>query len=304
MTFIRQILNTLQTILPRQDETIALHEPQFCGNEWAYVKECLDTGWVSSVGKFVDRFEKELSEFTNAKHAVVTVNGTAAMHIAYLLAGVQANDEVLVPTLTFVGTINPIHYCGAVPHFIDSEEKYLGIDPILLDEYLHDILSKKRGNSINRFTGRPVRALCVMHALGHPVDLDPLVQLCQKYHLTLIEDAAEAIGSYYKSMHAGCKGLVGILSFNGNKTLTTGGGGAILTSDHNLAKHAKHITTTAKLPHAFQFMHDQVGYNYRMPNINAALGCAQLKDLPKFIEIKRTIFKKYLHAFREIDSVR
>ena len=301
----------IQTIVDRLKETLAvdgknisLHEPTFSGNEWNYVKECLDTGWVSSVGKFVDKFEQDLSDFTGAKHAVAVVNGTAALHVSYLLAGVQPGDEVLVPTLTFIGTINPIHYCGAIPHFIDAEEKTLGLNAKLIDAYLNEIVEIKSQQSINRITGRPIRALCVMHTLGHPIDLDPIVELCEKYHLTLIEDAAEALGSYYKGTHVGHKGLIGALSFNGNKTITTGGGGAILTNHTEIAKKAKHITTTAKLPHSWAFIHDQVGYNYRLPNLNAAVGCAQLEKLPDFLHAKRVLADTYQSIFSTITGVR
>lgn len=293
---IDNILETLRYCLPKQVSYV-LHEPCFNGNEWKYVKECLDTGWVSSVGKFVDRFEKDVANFTGAKYAIATSNGTMALHICYMLAGVTRGDEVLVPTLTFVGTINPIHYCGATPHFIDVEETSLGIDSAILDSYLKEITEQVSGQCMNRFTGRPIRALCVMHTLGHPVDLDPIEALCQKYHLKLIEDAAEAMGSYYKGVHVGHRGILGALSFNGNKIITTGGGGAILTNDAVLAKRAKHMTTTAKLAHPWLFEHDEVGYNYRLPNLNAALGCAQLEQLPKFLEAKRLLANRYAEIF-------
>jgi len=293
----------MQKLLPK-GVAIPLHEPKFSGFEWNYVKECIDTGWVSSVGSFVDRFEKDLADYTGAKHAIVTVNGTAALHLSLLLAGVSSGDEVLVPTLTFIATCNAIHYCGATPHFIDTEEKHLGIDTKKLADYLKDITIIKNNTCYNKLTNKPIRVLCVMHTFGHPVDLDSLSEIADQYQLVLVEDAAEAIGSFYKGKHVGHHGLLGALSFNGNKIITTGGGGAILTNDTALAKRAKHISTTAKQPHSYEYYHDCVGYNYRMPNINAALGCAQLENLPKFLEIKRTIFQKYLHAFREIEGVR
>ena len=226
------------------------------------------------------------------------------MHICYLLAGILPADEVLVPTLTFVATCNALHYCGAVPHFIDCEEKYLGIDVEKLENYLHDIAIIKKEICYNRLTQRPIRALCVMHTFGHPVDLDPLIELSKKYHLKLIEDATEALGSYYKKRHVGHHGLVGALSFNGNKIITTGGGGAILTDDEKIARRAKHITTTAKIPHAYLYQHDEVGYNYRLPNLNAALGCAQLEKLPYFLDVKRKLAKSYQEAFSKIKGVR
>src|SRR3990167_4039595 len=208
---LNKIIEILKNNVLNSNQFISLHEPHFSGNEWNHVKECLDTGWVSSVGKFVDRFEKELADFTGAKYAVVTVNGTAALHISYLLAGVLPKDEVLVPTLTFVATCNALHYCGATPHFIDCESQYLGIDVNKLENYLKDIAVVKNRICYNRITQRPIRALCVMHTFGHPVDLDPLVELAQKYHLALIEDAAEALGSYYKNKHIGHHGLLGAL---------------------------------------------------------------------------------------------
>ena|SRR3990167_3734738 len=301
----KKIIDTIHLSLSTvKDGVIALHEPHFSGHEWEYVKECLDTGWVSSAGKFVDRFENELADFTGAKYAVVTMNGTAALHISYLFAGVQPKDEVLVPALTFVATCNALHYCGATPHFIDCENQYLGIDVGKLENYLKDTTIIKNNICYNRITQRPIRALCVMHTFGHPVDLDPLVELAQKYHLALIEDAAEALGSYYKNKHIGHHGLLGALSFNGNKIITTGGGGAIITDDEKIAKHAKHITTTAKIPHAYLYQHDEVGYNYRMPNINAALGCAQLEKMDYFLRVKRTLAENYYNAFSKIPGVR
>jgi perosamine synthetase len=292
----------MQRILSCEGESVSLHEPSFNANEWNYVKECLDTGWVSSVGKFVDRFEHDLASYTGAKHAIATVNGTAALHICYLLAGVKARDEVLMPTLTFVATANALTYCGATPHFIDSDFA-LGIDVEKLDHYLQENTEISNQITFNRHTKKPIRALCVMHTLGHPVDLDAIEKLCEKYNLILLEDAAEALGSYYKGTHVGHRGLLGILSFNGNKIITTGGGGAILTNDSVLAKKAKHITTTAKLPHAWEFNHDEIAYNYRLPNINAALGCAQLETLPKRLSDKRLLMQNYRHYFADIDNI-
>lgn len=283
---------------------ISLHEPLFCGNEWRYVKECIDTGWVSSVGKFVDRFEKDLADYTGAKYAVVTANGTCALHMCYLLAGIQKDDEVLIPTLTFVATCNALAYCNAIPHFIDSEAQYLGVNVAKLDDYLKNISEIKNNICYNKNTGRVIRAICVMHTFGHPVDLDPIVELTKKYHLTLIEDAAEALGSYYKNQHVGHHGLIGALSFNGNKIATTGGGGAILTDDETIARRAKYITTTAKQPHPWEYCHTEVGYNYRMPNINAALGCAQLEKMPYFLDEKRKLAHRYEALFSKIESVR
>jgi perosamine synthetase len=231
-------------------------------------------------------------------------NGTVALHACLRLAGVEAGDEVLVPTLTFVGTVNPIAYSGAVPHFVDSEEATLGVDPDKLGDYLEDLLDLQRGEPRNRRTGRRVRALVVMHTYGHPARLDELAALCERFGLVLIEDAAESLGSYYRGRHTGNVGRLAAMSFNGNKTVTTGGGGAILTNDPELGALAKHVTTTAKQPHRWAFNHDMVGYNYRMPNINAALGCAQLQQLPGFLEAKRALAARYLEAFRGVGGVR
>jgi perosamine synthetase len=276
---------------------VALHEPLFAGNEWTYVKECLDSSYVSSVGKFVDRFEAELAAFTGAKHAIAVVNGTAALHIGLRLAGVQAGDEVIVPAMTFVATANAVIYCGAVPHFADSEERTLGLDPRALGEYLRAATVMRAGQCINRATGRVIRALVPMHAFGHPADMEGLMAVARDFHLALVEDAAESLGSTIQGRHTGTLGLMGTLSFNGNKTVTTGGGGALITNDTALAKQAKHLTTTAKVSHRWEYRHDEVGYNYRMPNINAALGCAQLEQLPGFLADKRRLFERYASAF-------
>jgi perosamine synthetase len=296
------VIDALQRVLPDQ-EPIALHEPEFAGNEWPYVKECLDTGWVSSAGSYVDRFEEMLANYTGVKRAVAVVNGTAALHVALRLAGVQEGDEVLVPALTFVATANAVAYCGAVPHFIDSEMATLGIDPDKLDAYLDNVAASRDGEVVNQNTGRPLRAVIAMHAFGHPVDLDPLAAVCDRHGLALVEDAAEALGSLYKGEHVGRWGRLSTLSFNGNKTITTGGGGAILTDDDELADQAKHLTTTAKAPHRWAYMHDQLGYNYRLPNINAALGCAQLEQLPSFLERKRRLAQHYADVFEAVDGV-
>lgn len=294
------IVKTLQAALPKAEKTIALHEPQFGGNEWPYVKECLDTGWVSSVGKYVDLFEQKLAEFTGVKRAVAIVNGTAALHICLKLVGVERDDEVLMPALTFIATANALTYCGAIPHFVDSEERSLGIDPIKLRHYLQDIAEIRNNSCYNKRTQRRIKAIVPMHTFGHPVDLDELSAICEEFCIELVEDAAESLGSYYKGRHTGNWGKVSALSFNGNKVITTGGGGAILTNDCELGKLAKHLTTQAKLPHRWNFAHDMVGYNYRMPNINAALGCAQLEELNGFLERKRQLAHRYQTVFSEV----
>lgn len=300
---INLVLDKLTEYFPK-GKTYGLHEPLFNGNEWKYIKECLDTGWVSSVGKFVDRFEHDLAAYTGAQYALVTVNGTAALHMGLLMCDVQAGDEVLVPTLTFVATCNAICYTGAFPHFIDSDSVSLGVNPVKLADYLRDITVVKNNICYNRLTGRPIRALCVMHTFGHPADLDKLEEICEQYKIALLEDAAEALGSYYKGEHVGHRGRLGILSFNGNKILTTGGGGAILTNNKGIASRAKHLTTTAKLSHPWQYRHDAIGYNYRMPNINAALGCAQLEQITFFVEKKRNLANTYSKLFSSLEGVK
>lgn len=298
------VINALKAVLPAGGEPISLHEPSFGGNEWVYVKECLDTGWVSSVGKFVDRFEQQLADYTGVKHAVAVVNGTAALHVCLKLVGVEQGDEVLIPTLTFIATANAVSYCGAIPHFVDSDETTLGLDPQKLELHLKEIAEIRSEGCFNKKTGRRIKAVLPMHTFGHPVDLDPLVEVCRHYQLELVEDAAESLGSYYKGRHTGNWGKVSALSFNGNKVITTGGGGAILTNDEQLGKLAKHLTTTARVPHKWSFIHDQIGYNYRLPNINAALGCAQLEQLPNFIKNKRELAAKYRGAFAGIAGIR
>jgi len=281
---------------------VGLHEPNFEGNEWIYVKECIDTTFVSSIGKFVDRFENDLATYTGAKHAVAVVNGTAALHIALLLAGVQVNDEVLLPSMTFIATANAITYCGATPHFVDSEDTTLGIASSKLRNYLQVHTEQHNGQCVNIATGKVIRAMVPMHTFGHPVDIDGLLALSHDFNIVLVEDAAESLGSVYNGYHTGTFGLMGTLSFNGNKTITTGGGGAILTNNSIIAQRAKHITTTARMPHAWELVHDEIGYNFRLPNLNAALGCAQLEQLPDKLIAKRALFKKYQTAFAPIEG--
>lgn len=277
-----------------------LHEPVFAGHEIKYLTECIETGWVSSVGRFVDRFEEQLAGYTGARHAIAVVNGTAALHAALLSVGVDAGSEVLVPALTFIGTVNPILYCGAMPHFVESAPDTLGVDPEALKSYLTEIAEMREGVCHNRLTGARISAIVPVHIFGHPIDMDALNDVARRFHLPVVEDAAEAIGSFDKGRHAGTLGTVGTLSFNGNKTITTGGGGAILTNDSALASRIKHLSTTARVPHRWQFLHDMVGYNYRLPNINAALGCAQLEQLDGFIARKRRLTERYAAALKGI----
>ena len=298
-TLAQAITEAIQQVLNSPQEFVPLHEPRFSGNESKYVQECIDSTFVSSVGEFVDRFENKLADYTGAKYAVAVVNGTAALHMALLLAGVDSGDEVLVPALSFVATANAVRYCGAKPHFVDSEERTLGMDPEALRAYLQASTEQRNGVCVNRNTGSPIRAMAPVHIFGHPCNLDGLLEVAKDFNLVLIEDAAESLGSTYHSWHTGTFGLFGTLSFNGNKTITTGGGGAILTDDPELAKRSKHLTTTAKTPHCWNYVHDEVGYNYRMPNLNAALGCAQLEQLPDFLASKRNLFEKYQEVFSE-----
>ena len=297
----KQILSTLQSLFPAP---APLHEPTFQGREAEYVQDCLQKGEVSSKGKYVERFAKMLCDFTGAKYAIPVVNGTAALHLSLLLAGIKRDDEVLVPSLTFVATANAVTYCRAIPHFVDVDMKTLGLDPAKLANYLAKYAGIERGECFNRITRRRIRAILPMHTFGHPVDMEPLLEIAKHYHLMVIEDAAQALGSYYYSQHVGTFGNCAVLSFNGNKIITTGGGGAILTNDADLAQSAQHFSTTAKMPMPYEFIHDQVGYNYRMPNLNAALGCAQMEQLQQLLLQKRRLSKKYQMALFGLTGVR
>lgn len=363
------IIDFIRTLYPDRD-FIPLHEPHFGGNEKKYLLDCVDSTFVSSVGKYVDRFEEMIRDFTGAKYAIATVNGTAALHIALLLAGVQRGDLVITQPLTFIATCNAISYCGAEPVFVDIDRKTLGLSADALEEWLqaNAILAEVNGSLQCFFLPRmdtnerariltnlnsqesevegvgllatdtapsgklgahktfsqpsnqsfvPIRDLsfvtirglkrisaCVpMHTFGHPCQIDRIVEICTRYHIPVVEDSAESIGSYYKGQHTGTFGKFGILSFNGNKTITTGGGGMILTDDEELGKLAKHITTTAKKPHPWNFEHDMIGYNYRLPNINAALGCSQMEMLPEILIKKRETARCYQEFFSQFDDV-
>lgn len=303
MERINHYLKALEHVLGVSDKELALHEPRFVSNEWEYVKSCLDSGWVSSVGEYVNRFEEKLASFTEIPYAVATVNGTAALHICLLLVGVKPQDEVLVPSLTFIATANAVAYCSAIPHFVDSDPENLGIDVSKLREYLQKNTVIKDKTCINKITGRIIRAIIPVHIFGHPVDIDPLLEVSEQYHLKIVEDASESLGSYYKGKHTGHFSEIACLSFNGNKVITCGGGGAILTNNPELARKAKYITTTAKRPHRWEFFHDELGYNYRLPNINAALGCAQLEQLPHFLAKKRKLAERYQEAFLNFEEL-
>jgi len=278
-------------------EFIPLHEPKFVGNEKAYVLDCIDSTFVSSVGKYVDRFEQMMVDYTGAKYAVATVNGTAALHIALRLVGVNQGDEVITQSLSFVATCNAISYCGAMPVFVDVDRDTLGMSPGSLRSFLSINTVHTSAGCINKSTGRKISAVVPMHTFGLPCRIDEIAKVCEEFSVPLIEDAAESLGSYYQAKHTGTFGKLAAFSFNGNKTITTGGGGMIVTNDEALAKRAKHITTTAKQPHPYEFIHDEIGYNYRLPNINAALGCAQMESLPRLLESKRSIASVYKEFF-------
>ncbi len=302
--FTEAVLERMEAVLPPNAGPYPLHEPQIDGAAWSYVKDCLDSGWVSSIGDYVRWFEEKLVEITGAGHAIATVNGTAALHICMLLAGVQRDDEVLVPSLTFVASANAVRYCDAHPHFVDIEPVSLGVDPIALESYLERIAEMRGDVCYNSATGRPIRSLLVVHCFGHPARMAELAEVANRFNITLIEDAAEALGTAAGNRSAGCHGKLAALSFNGNKTVTTGGGGAILTNNGELARQAVHLTTTARIDDPLVWAHDMVAFNYRMPNLNAALGCAQLEQLPEMLDSKRQLAARWREAFAGLGGVR
>ena len=367
MNYYQPIIDFIRCLYPNRD-FIPLHEPYFAGNEKKYVLDCIDSTFVSSVGKYVDKFEEMIRDFTGSQYAIATVNGTAALHIALLLAGVERGDLVITQPLTFIATCNAISYCGAEPVFVDIDRKTLGLSADALEKWLVEnaVLAEENGkltcfylpqmntnersqiltnnfgrvgekdasvdlnpqsnyetqqslvqtepNSLPSFVpicdlslvnicGKRISACVPMHTFGHPCEIDRIVEICTRYHIPVVEDSAESIGSYYKGQHTGTFGKLGILSFNGNKTITTGGGGMIITNDDELGKLAKHITTTAKVPHPWKFEHDMIGYNYRLPNINAALGCAQMEKLPEIIKNKRETAAEYQKFFSTNDGI-
>lgn len=290
--------------LYKTDGFVPLHAPCFVGNEKKYLNECVDTTFVSSVGKFVDRFEEDMARYTGAKKAVVCVNGTNALHMALMLVGVEKNDEVLTQALSFIATCNAISYIGARPVFLDVDRETMGLSPSAVREWLAKNSEIKENSCYNKKTGCRIKACIPMHTFGHPVKIDELAEVCQEYRIELVEDAAESIGSLYKGQHTGTFGRIGAISFNGNKTITTGGGGIMLFQDEELGQLAKYLTTQAKVPHRWEFVHDHIGYNYRMPNINAALGCAQLENLDRFVQNKRetaALYKDFFSSMAEIE---
>lgn len=280
-------------------EFIPLHEPRFIGNEKKYLNECIDSTFVSSVGEFVDRFEQEIAIYTGAKYAIATVNGTAALHISLILADVQRDDEVITQPLTFIATCNAISYCGATPVFVDVDKDTLGMSPDALRLFLEENAQLRENKCFNKVSGKVIKACVPMHTFGHPCRIEEIKIICEQYHIALVEDAAESLGSYYNNKHTGLFGAVGVISFNGNKIITAGGGGCIITDNEELAVKAKHLTTTAKMPHKWAFTHDVIGYNYRMPNINAALLLAQLENIEVFLDKKHELSALYRTFFKQ-----
>ena len=301
-----EIFSAIKEVCGDADPThpIPLHEPHFDGTEaWEYVRDCIDTGWVSTAGRWVNRFEQELCATTGAAHAIAVTNGTVALRLALHLIEVRAGDEVLLPPLSFVGTANAIAHLGAVPHFVDIEPDTLGLDPNAVQQRLKEIAEQRDGEIYNSKTGRRISAILPVHVFGHPAKLPEIMTVAEEWGVPLIEDAAEALGSWRNGRHCGLFGEIGILSFNGNKLITTGGGGALLTNNHELAQRARHLSTTAKLPHSWAFEHDEVGWNDRLPNLNAALGVAQLEDLQRRLEAKRNLAQRYADVLAQIKSV-
>lgn len=291
IAFVRQIYG---------EGPIPLHRPIFCGDEKSYLLECIDSNFVSSAGSRVDEFERKVASFTGAKNAIAVVNGTNALQIALILAGVREQDEVLTQALTFVATCNAISYVGAAPVFIDVDKDTLGMSPVFLRGFLEGHAIKEGNAVFNKSTGKRISSCLPMHTFGSPCRIQEISNICREWNIPLVEDAAESLGSFYEKRHTGTFGLLGAISFNGNKIITTGGGGMLLTDDDQLAKRAKHITTTAKIPHKYDFLHDQVGFNYRLPSLNAALGVAQMEQLHWMLEMKERVAREYCEFFNSI----
>jgi perosamine synthetase len=294
----RLIIDFIKSLYKK--DIVPLHEPVFVGNEEKYVLDTIRSSFVSSIGEYVNKVEEFLAGFTGSKYAIATVNGTSALHIALLLSGVKENTEVITQPLTFVATCNAISYCGAYPTFVDVDNDTLGMSPESLESFLVENCLFKDDGVYNKLTNRKITAIVPMHTFGHPCKIDKIIEIADRYNIPVVEDAAESLGSFYKGKHTGTFGKFGIISFNGNKIVTSGGGGVILTSDEVLAKKAKHLTTTAKVPHKWEYYHDEIGFNYRMPNLNAALLLAQLENLEKFIKTKRDLAMQYKEFFERL----
>jgi perosamine synthetase len=296
------LLDRLEVLAWGHPRPLALHEPEFSGAEWDYVRDTLDSGWVSSAGSYVERFESQVAQACGVAHGVAVSNGTSALQVALHVAGVGADSEVLMPSLTFVATANAVSHTGATPHFVDVEKTTLGICPKALADRLDAIGERRSEGLFNRETGRRIAAIVPVHIFGHPVDVDGLMAVANSYDVPVVEDAAEGLGSLYKGRPCGSYGTISALSFNGNKILTTGGGGVVVTDNADLAKRVKHLTTTAKRPHAWDFEHDAIAWNYRLPNLNAALGCAQMEQLPDRLARKARLARRYAELFRDFDG--
>ena len=293
------IISFIRKIFRIPSDPIPLHAPLFIGNEMKYLEECINTTLVSSVGKFVNLFEDRIAEFTGAKKAIVCINGTNALYLALKLAGLNQGDEAITQPLTFIATANAISYCGAIPVFLDVDRETMGLSAESLSNFLSNETRITNGQCINKSTGKRIKVCVPMHTFGHPCQIDRIASLCKEYKITLIEDAAESIGSYYKGKHTGTFGKIGMISFNGNKTITTGGGGIMLFNDEELAERARYLSTQAKVPHQWEFVHDEIGYNYRMPNVNAAIGVAQLENIDLYLSKKRKLASHYQEFFSE-----
>jgi perosamine synthetase len=298
-----ELIAVMRRALPPGTTDVGLHEPEFLGNEAKYLQDCIDTGWVSYLGTYVDRFEQELAQRTGRKHAFAAVNGTAALHAALVVLGVQSGDEVILPSVTFVASANSVVQAGATPHLVDCEPRTLGLDIPRLREHLRTVAHNKDGVLINRRSGRRIAALVPVHVFGQPIDHAALDEVAREFGLPVLTDATESLGSTWRGKPAGSYGLLSVLSFNGNKIVTTGGGGAIVTDDDALAKTVRHVCTTAKQPHKWAFNHDRPGFNYRLPNLNAAVGCAQLERLDQFVAEKRQLAKAYQEALSTVAGI-
>lgn len=296
------IVNFIQSTFNTK-EFIPLHEPRFTGNEKKYLNDCIDSTFVSSVGKYVNQFENEFAKKVGSKYAIATMNGTAALHISLILADVSKKDEVITQPLTFIATCNAISYIGAKPIFVDVDLDTMGLSPSSLKKFLDENCKLINGNCVNQTSNNIIKACVPMHTFGHPCRISEIKDICDIWNITLVEDSAESLGSFYKDKHTGTFGKLGVFSFNGNKIITSGGGGVIVTDDEDIAKRAKHLTTTAKVPHSFEYMHDEIGFNYRMPNLNAALLVAQLEQLDIFCENKKELAIKYEQFFKNIDGI-
>jgi perosamine synthetase len=299
----RDIVSFIQNIYSTED-FLPLHEPRFIGKEKKYINEVIDSTFVSSSGKYMTKFENMVAKFVGSRYAIATSNGTSALHIALKLVGVDEHTEVITQPLTFIATVNAISYCNAQPIFLDVDRDTLGLSPFKLKEFLDEFTFINDNNEcINRQTNKVIKACVPMHTFGHPCRIDEIVSICDKYNISVVEDSAESLGSYYKGQHTGTFGKIGIFSFNGNKIITTGGGGTIITNDEELAKRAKHITTTAKISHSYEYIHDEIGYNYRLTNLSAALGVAQMENLAFFIKKQRELAYNYQEFFRKLENI-